>query len=113
MDTSLMEHVRTHHLENEFIPPLSARDTWGVPWERQLEAHSAWQRAGGNTDGEACQWADPAIGTIVPQRTSPGSWQSRSKWSDGNRIAANDARRFFDRRHRQLAIGFPDRRPVG
>lgn len=67
-------------LECEFIPPLDYRDTWDTPWEQHLASHCAWQEAGGNRDGESCQWQHP--GGIA----------------------------FIERRRRAIAIDFPDRR---
>lgn len=71
-------------LESEFIPPLGFRDTWSMPWERHLSVTRAWQEAGGNRDGEACQW--PAG------------------------VATTGAYPLFERRKRALKIDFPDRR---
>ncbi|NMG66130.1 hypothetical protein GPA19_14355 [Azoarcus indigens] len=44
------------NLENEFLPPLEA--TYDLSWENQIDCASAWQEAGANTDGEACQWQE-------------------------------------------------------
>jgi len=46
----------TGNLENEFLPPLEA--TYDLSWESQIDCASAWQEAGANTDGEACQWQE-------------------------------------------------------
>lgn len=83
MSLSSITHIHEHRLlEREFIPPLDCRDSWPMPWDRLLAATTAWQEAGGNRDGEACQW--------------PGM----------------DATAFpvFERRKRALKIDFPDRR---
>lgn len=56
-------------LESEFLPPLGERDTWGAPWARQLEAAWAWQEAGADTDGEACQWREPVADPHGPALT--------------------------------------------
>lgn len=78
---STLHQFRT--LESEFIPPLGFRDTWPMPWERHLAVTRAWQEAGGNRDGEICQW--PAEGTTA-------------------------AFPLLERRKRVLKIDFPDRR---
>lgn len=55
-----MAGASSSDFEGEFLPPLGEPGSWGVPWARQLDAVQAWQDAGGNGDGEACQWRGPA-----------------------------------------------------
>ena len=72
--------LAANKFECEFIPPLDLPETWGLPWDRQIEAAMAWQMAGGNAD--------------------TGFEQSRG----------NNVRQFVDRRVRNVIIDFPDRR---
>ncbi len=58
MQDSAMQGGSTS-LENEHLPPLDEPQARGLPWQRQLDAAQAWQEAGANADGEACQWFDP------------------------------------------------------
>jgi hypothetical protein len=117
MRKSLVDDGHAHHLEHEFIPPLHARETWGMPWERQIAAYHRWQEAGGNTDGQMCQWVDPARGQFASAHgrrqpaVRPG--QSQNTLADDRRMAANEPYAIIERRHRALAIGFPDRRMAG
>jgi len=84
MNLSSITRIHEHRLlECEFIPPLDSRDSWPMPWERHLAVTSAWQEAGGNRDGEACQWSAGTEATAFP---------------------------VFERRKRALKIDFPDRR---
>jgi hypothetical protein len=64
-------------LDCEFLPPLDARETWGVAWERQLAAAIAWQEAGGNDDA----WIEAPAEVVVPalEDATPPSWRSRSE----------------------------------
>lgn len=77
---SSMGQAGGHKLECEFIPPVDLPETWGLAWDRQVEAALAWQAAGGNTDGESAQWS------------------------------GHNVRPFVDRRARSAVIDFPDRR---
>jgi hypothetical protein len=56
-----------------------------MPWERHLAVTSTWQAAGGNRDGEACQWPTTAAAGAPPFPA-------------------------FERRRRTLKIDFADRR---
>lgn len=117
MRTLPEEHLNPTRFQHEFIPPLNAREAWGVPWERQLAAHRRWQEAGGNADGQACQWVDPALAqfaSISEQRRSViRQRQSTTGIADERRTAANEPYPRIERRHHALAIGFPDRRMAG
>lgn len=72
--------LAVHKLECEFIPPLDLPETWGLAWDRQIEAALAWQSVGGDLE--------------------TGFEQSRG----------NNVRQFVDRRTRSVIIDFPDRR---
>lgn len=117
MRTSLMNDGHAHDLEHEFIPPLNARETWGMPWEHQIAAHHRWQEAGGNTDGQRCQWVDSALGQSVSPhprwRPAVRQGHSQSRIAGDRRMAANEPYPMIERRHRTLAIRFPDRRMAG
>ncbi|KON80010.1 hypothetical protein PA01_16390 [Azoarcus sp. PA01] len=47
------EQLRTENMECEFVPPLDLPETWGLAWERQLDAVLAWQAANAGSDAEA------------------------------------------------------------
>lgn len=47
------EQLRTENMECEFVPPLDLPETWGLAWERQLNAVLAWQAANADSDAEA------------------------------------------------------------
>jgi len=72
--------LNANKLECEFIPPLDLPETWGLAWDRQIDAARAWQAAGGNADSGSDQWS------------------------------GQNVRPFVDRRSRALTIDFPDRR---
>ncbi len=117
MTQSPMVPDPARHLENEFIPPLEARHAWGPSWDRHLQVHSAWQDAGGNTDGQACQWVEPEVGKRTNQdgrRWSANRYPFGRTRNVGNgRNTARNSPSFIERRHRSVAIGFPDRRMTG
>jgi len=50
----------------EFVPPLDAPETWGIPWDRQLAAALAWQQAVGNDDMPASIQERSTGSLIVP-----------------------------------------------
>ncbi|NMG54124.1 hypothetical protein [Aromatoleum aromaticum] len=47
------EQLRTENMECEFVPPLDLPETWGLAWERQLNAVLAWQAANADSGAEA------------------------------------------------------------
>lgn len=117
MRTSPEDHLDQVRFQFEFVPPLNAREAWGVPWEHQLAAHRRWQEAGGNTDGQACQWVDPALAQFasISEQRRPVIRQGPPARgiADQRRTAANEPYPRIERRQRALAIGFPDRRMAG
>ncbi|QTQ30534.1 hypothetical protein [Aromatoleum bremense] len=50
MKNSPTEQLRTENMECEFVPPLDLPETWGLAWERQLNAALAWQAANATAD---------------------------------------------------------------
>jgi len=72
--------LAANKLECEFIPPLDLPETWGLAWDRQIEAALAWQTAAGNVD------------------------------TGFGQLRGNNVRQFTDRRVRSMIIDFPDRR---
>ena len=53
------EPIRSENFENEFIPPLDLPETWGIAWDRQLDAALAWQAAGADADRETPPCTSP------------------------------------------------------
>lgn len=52
------EQLRTENMECEFVPPLDLPETWGLAWERQLDAVLAWQAANADSDTDADPMTD-------------------------------------------------------
>ena len=53
MQNSPTEQLRIENMECEFVPPLDLPETWGLAWERQLNAALAWQAANADSGAEA------------------------------------------------------------
>lgn len=65
-DTLRVTALNQGQFDCEFVPPLDAPETWGIPWDRQLAAALAWQQAGGNDDPPASAPEQSTGSLIVP-----------------------------------------------
>ncbi|HRP98457.1 MAG TPA: hypothetical protein PL143_19650, partial [Rhodocyclaceae bacterium] len=76
-DALRMTALNDGPLDCEFVPPLDAPETWGIPWDRQLAAALAWQQAAGNDDAPACA-AERSTGSLIVPSLDDAASTSRS-----------------------------------
>jgi uncharacterized Ntn-hydrolase superfamily protein len=111
MTTTARVSDRGNELECEFIPPLDAPESWGMPWDEQLKAVQAWQEAGGNQDGQESVAIEPADASNRKSTVSKLATARRQGTISPD--AANESYPLAERRTREINIGFPDRRRSG
>jgi len=111
MTTMAKVSDRGNELECEFIPPLDAPESWGMPWDKQLEAVQAWQEAKGKQDGQELETIETADASNRKSYVSAIATVRRQGTISPH--AANESYPFAERRRREINIGFPDRRRSG